>query len=561
MEEKTYEVRATPLDVANGTTTELTSSPKSGFWHSIDQFIKLDSASDVRRSNADLDPVPLEGRTWRMRHYALFWISDHLSVSGFRAAASVMEVGLSWRLALLCISLANIFQGVFITINGVVGAQYHIPFSIQARASFGYYFSYVMILMRMIVAIFWYGIQAYTGAECVQSILYALWPSFRNVPNTLPESANITTQFMTAYVIYFVMCLPLHYVGVQRLKWLFLVKAIATPIACFALLGWTVAKVGVGKDSLFNQGNTVHGSTLAWAFMRSLYSNIGSGVTLMVNAPDYSRYATTQPATYATAVAVPFTATVMTLIGVIVASGSKVLYGTILWDPLLIVNNWTSSGGRAAAFFISFSFLLSQLGLNIAANSLAAANDMNCLLPRYINIRRGQFIASILGSWALTPWNILTSAPAFLNFMSGYSVWLGPLCGILVSDFFFVHKKKYDVYELYNFEGMYKYYRGFNWRSAVAFTIGWVPLLPGFLPSVSNIYSTPAMIHLYDLGFFYGFGAACLSYYVVCRFWPATETYVERGVFIDDFINSSSADDIAEELGYTDENSMEKKSA
>lgn len=470
-----------------------------------------------------------------------------------------MKVGLSWKLALVCIALANVIQGVFITINGIVGAQYHIPFSIQARASFGYYLSYVMILMRMIVAIFWYGIQAYTGAECVQSILYALWPSFHNVKNTLPESANITTQFMTAYVIYFLMCLPLHYVGVQRLKWLFLVKAITTPIACFALLGWMVAKVGVGENSLFDQGNTIHGSELGWTFMNSLYSNIGSGVTLMVNAPDYSRYATSQAATYATAIAVPFTATVMALIGVIVASGSNVLYGQILWDPLLIVNNWTSSGGRAAAFFISFSFLLSQLGLNIAANSLAAANDMNCLLPRYINIRRGQFIAALLGSWALTPWNILTSAPAFLNFMSGYSVWLGPICGILVSDYFFVHMKKYNIFELYNFNGMYKYYRGVNWRALLAFTIGWVPLLPGFLPTVSNIPAVAGMIHLYDLGFFYGFGAACFSYWALCYIKPAKETYLERGVFVDEYMNSS-AEDIGAELGLFGDEAIEKRS-
>ncbi|KAK9365539.1 permease for cytosine/purines, uracil, thiamine, allantoin-domain-containing protein [Lipomyces kononenkoae] len=527
-------------DYGVGVTTAVDSG-NGGVLHRINKFFLLDSASDERYSNEDLDPVPPEKRSWNARHYALFWISDHLSVSGFRSAASVMAVGLSWRLALLCIALANIIQGVFIVINGVVGAKYHIPFSIQARASFGYYLAYVMIAMRMIVAIFWYGIQAYTGAECVQSMIFAIWPSFHNVPNHLPASANITTQFMTAYVIYFLICLPLHYVGVHRVKWLFLLKSIATPIACLGIMGWMVHSVGLGQDSLFNQPNTKQGSALGWTFMASLYSNIGSGVTLMVNAPDYSRYSTTKYSHFTTALAVPFTATIITFIGVVAASGSKVMFGQILWDPLLIINHWTSPGGRAAAFFCAFSFFLSQLGLNIAANSLAAANDMNCLFPRYINIRRGQFIASFLGSWALTPWNILTSAPAFLNFMSGYSVWLGPIAGVLISDFYFVHKQKYHVYQLYDFHGMYRYKYGFNWRAFLAFTIGWVPLLPGFIPTVSNITTVSGMVHLYDLGFFYGCGAACLSYYIICYFFPAKETYLDAPVYMVE--DNSSFDD------------------
>ncbi|KAK9479165.1 permease for cytosine/purines, uracil, thiamine, allantoin-domain-containing protein [Lipomyces japonicus] len=534
---KKITVSDSPVDYELGISSDY--EPLSGgFWHRVNNFLKLDSAADDRYSNDDLDPVPVELRTWDMLHYSLFWISDHLSVSGFRQAASVMQAGLSWKMALLCIGLANIVQGIFITINGIVGATYHIPFSVQSRASYGPYLSYVMILMRMIVGIFWYGIQAYTGAECVQSMIFAIWPSFHHVPNTLPASAHITTQFMTAYVLYFLACLPLHYVGIHKVKWLFAIKSFTTPIVCFAIMGWMVHQVGLGQTSLFSQGNTIHGSKLGWTFMAGLYSNIGGGVTLMVNAPDYARYAPNARAILPTAVVIPFTAVIITFLGVVAASGSRILYGAILWDPLLIIDHWTSPGGRAAAFFCAFSFFLSQLGLNIAANSLAAANDLNCLFPKYINIRRGQFIACFLGTWALTPWNILTSAPAFLNFMSGYSVWLGPLCGILVSDYYIVHKKKYNVYELYNFNGIYRYWYGVNWRAALAFTIGWVPLLPGFLPTVSSIKVVTGMIHLYNLGFFYGFGSAWLSYAVLCYFFPAKETYVERAVKIDDLFES-----------------------
>jgi NCS1 family nucleobase:cation symporter-1 len=115
--------------------------------------------------------------------------------------------------------------------------------------------------------------------------------------------------------------------------------------------------------------------------------------------------------------------------GIAVTSAGVIIYGEIIWDPLRLIDRWDS---RAAAFFASFSFLLAILGSNISTNSLSAANDMMVLFPRYINIRRGQIICAILGGWALCPWEILTTAPRFLSFMSGYTVFLGPFAGMYV---------------------------------------------------------------------------------------------------------------------------------
>lgn len=49
-------------------------------------------------------------------------------------------------------------------------------------------------------------------------------------------------------------------------------------------------------------------------------------------------------------------------------------------------------------------------------------------------LRRGQIICAIIGGWALAPWEILASATGFLSFMNGYTVFLGPIAGIMVAD-------------------------------------------------------------------------------------------------------------------------------
>ncbi|KAG6879467.1 hypothetical protein C0992_002470 [Termitomyces sp. T32_za158] len=110
-----------------------------------------------------------------------------------------------------------------------------------------------------------------------------------------------------------------------------------------------------------------------------------------------------------------------------VTSASEFIYGEVLWDPLRLIDHWDN---RAAAFFASLSFLISVIGVNIAANSVSAGNDLMALFPKYINIRRGQIICAFIGGWALCPWEILATAPGFLSFMSGYTVFLGPFAGM-----------------------------------------------------------------------------------------------------------------------------------
>ncbi|KAK7203033.1 permease for cytosine/purines, uracil, thiamine, allantoin-domain-containing protein [Myxozyma melibiosi] len=495
--------------------------------------MELKSSDSERLSNEDMDPVPWERRTWRWYNLAIYWISDAFAPGGWRGASSLMEIGLSWRLSLLNIAIANIIMAVVITLNSHPGAHYHVCFPVFSRVPFGFWFSYVMVFMRMITGIFWYGINTYTGAECVRTVLFAIWPSFRTLKNTLPESANITTNFMISWFIYFLLCIPVHLIKIENTRWYFLFKTCLTPICGFAIVGWIAHKMhGMPGENIFSEGSTVSGSKLTWAFMSALYSNMGGSSTYATNASDYSRYTRKEYSILFQLVALPFSNILMAVLGVVGAAGSKKIYGEILWDPLLLIDNWTSRGGRAAAAFCGIAFLVAQIGQNISANSVAAANDLNCIFPKYINIRRGQIIVAFLGAWALTPWNILTSATAFLSFMSGYSIWLSSIAGILFSDYWLVHKRKYDVYELYNPKGIYLYNKwGFNWRALVAFTVGWVPLLPGFINAInSNIYVVEGMIRLYYLGFFYGFGASSLVYYGLCYFFPQPETYIEHEV-------------------------------
>lgn len=501
--------------------------------------IELDSSVNNRGSNDDLDPVVLSKRTWSTHNYAMYWISDDFSLSMFESASSLMEVGLSWKLAIGCVTLAQFITSLPIVANGLVGSTYRIGFAVQSRAVFGWHLSKLIIVMRMIVSIFWYAIQAYNGASCILAMTAAIWPSFKTMHNQLPESSDTSTQMMISYVIYFVVVLPFFFIKMHHLKHFFTLKSIVTPIVGFGMMGWCIQTVKNKRlyDQLWiDNTNTAKGSKRAWLFLSGLYSNIGTWATMGVNSPDFTRYARKNSSQYITVIVMPAMACLMTFFGVVSARTTQILYGEMMWSPMQLVNEWTSSGGRAAAFFCACAWLISQIGVNIAGNSVAAANDMNALLPKYINIRRGQILTAVIGSYALVPWKIMKSGQSFLSFMSGYTIWLGPITGILICDYFFIHRRKYNVWEMYKPDGIYRYGKlGINWPAFIAFTIGWVPLLPGLLPSVNSEYTMPSGVnHLYAIGYFYGVFATGFSYVVLWKVFPNKNALIEEAVHCED---------------------------
>jgi hypothetical protein len=44
---------------------------------------------------------------------------------------------------------------------GTIGARLHVPFPVLNRSSFGFWFSYFSIISRVVLAMFWFGIQVW----------------------------------------------------------------------------------------------------------------------------------------------------------------------------------------------------------------------------------------------------------------------------------------------------------------------------------------------------------------------------------------------------------------
>jgi nucleobase:cation symporter-1, NCS1 family len=218
---------------------------------------------------------------------------------------------------------------------------------------------------------------------------------------------------------------------------------------------------------------------------------------------DITRYArNAKSATIAQAVGLPVMITLTEVLGVVLAASAQVIYGKVLWNPLTVIELFDD---RAGKFFAAFMFAFANISTNVAGNSIPFANDVTGMFPRYMNIRRGQILCAVLG-FAITPWQIQAKATRFLAFLNGYSVFLGPLVGVLLSDYLLVRKcRPFHIQQLFMPHGLYWYKGGVNWRAPVALLTGCVPLLPGLAYAINpSLHVSRGILEFYTLSWLDG---------------------------------------------------------
>lgn len=178
----------------------------------------------------------------------------------------------------------------------------------------------------------------------------------------------------------------------------------------------------------------------------------------------------------------PLTIIVTALCGIIITSASATIYGQYFWNPfellLHIQSTSLTPSARAGTFFAGLCFLASQMALCIVLNAISTGMDMAALCPRWINIRRGCYILTVIAI-AICPWNFVNTVTTFINVLSGWSIFLSGMTGILIFDYFLVRRGELHTGDMYrgNKTSAYWYTFGFNWRAIFAWIMGIWPLL------------------------------------------------------------------------------------
>ncbi|KXL45508.1 hypothetical protein M433DRAFT_154388 [Acidomyces richmondensis BFW] len=484
-------------------------------------------------ANEDLKPVEPERRQWSSRNFVAFWIADSFNINTWMISSSNIVDGLSWWQSWICVWIGYTIAASFVCLTGRIGAKYHISFPVVSRASFGIWGSLWPVLNRAGMACVWYGVQGWIGGTCVQLMISAVWRSWDTyktgaIHDTMPASSGTNTRDFVSFFVFWLGSLPFLWFPVHKIRHLFTVKAFFVPVAGISFFVWAIVRAhGIGP--IVRQGSTIHGSVLGWAMVKGIMSAIANFATLIVNDPDFARFARRpRDALWAQLFTIPIGFAVTSFIGIIVSSSSSVIFhGKPIWSPLTLLQMFLDEPGvnsatRFGVFIIALAFTLAQLGTNIAANSVSAGTDMTALMPRFLNIRRGSYICAAVGL-AMCPWNLLSSSNNFTTYLSAYSVFLSSIAGVIVCDYYFVRRGYLQTRDLYATHGPYWFTLGFNWRGYTAYIAGILINVVGFAGAVGNKVPAGAT-YIYDLNFFCGFLVALVIYYLLCRISPIPAT-------------------------------------
>jgi NCS1 family nucleobase:cation symporter-1 len=121
------------------------------------------------------------------------------------------------RDAILLVLFANLLSAVVIVANSRASAKYHLGFPALARAAFGSYGSYFMIVIRSILGIIWGGVQLYFTGQFVSIVLRCIFSGWSKVPNGIPVSQGITTQEMVGFFLAFLVTAPFLWIHTSRI--------------------------------------------------------------------------------------------------------------------------------------------------------------------------------------------------------------------------------------------------------------------------------------------------------------------------------------------------------
>ncbi|KAI1372062.1 permease for cytosine/purines, uracil, thiamine, allantoin-domain-containing protein [Hypoxylon crocopeplum] len=471
-------------------------------------------------SNAHMDPTPPSERTWSWFHYFAIWFSYCFTAGGWSAASSLLTLNLNWWQAILVCFVGATISGIAIALNSRQSSVYHIGFPTLQRVSFGLYGSLFLVFTRAVVAILWIGVTTYQSSLFLDVALRCVFGDlWYKLPNTFPASNAITTRQFAACLILWVGSYPAMTFKIHKFRHLWTVKAFVVPPATVGIFIYCMVVGSKGATSYASTNLDLSGSSLAWAFVYGVQVIIGAFSPMIASNPDIARYARKPSATfYPQLVTIAFWKTALCMIGIFGTNAIAYKYGTTYWNlwdicNAILTSNW-NGGARFAIFLFAIIMAISEQIKNLSVNLISFGADFACLLPKYMNINRGMTLGLTLG-FIIQPWRILASAKAYITFLTGYSLFLGAIPAIAVTDYY-LRRGNIELISLFSPKRDYWYNMGFNWKAYVSYIMAIWPLCPGFAYQFDNTYSISlGWVNLYKIGWIFAVLVGAFTYAVL----------------------------------------------
>lgn len=441
----------------------------------------------ARLYNTDIAPRQ-EGGHWRTFDLFAWWMSAWHSLGNYAAAVGLLTLGLmGWQLAVgLCLGVVIIY--VASNAMGIAGQKVGVPFPVFARASFGVFGANIPALLRAIVAVAWYGIQTYLASLVLKALLIKIWPDA--VAWDHSDFVGLSLLGWLCFLGMWVVQLVVLYRGMETVRKLSDFAGPVIWVGMLALALWILSRGGWKLNWSYHIGAAplaplqAVGAILTAAFL--ITSDLSGPI---LNFPDFTRLSPSRRAVVnGNRLGLLLNGVAFCVVAVLVSLAALEVYGKVVTDPAVFLNDIDDVPVLVIAIVL---IAVATAGANVVLNFVSPSYDFSNVSPRRISFRMGGIITAVLAI-VITPWN-LYSNPVVVNlFLGGIGALMGPLVGVIATDYYLVKKQLVDHHALYSDDpsGPYFYTRGTNLKSVFAFVFsGGIAICVALLPALSAIHA------------------------------------------------------------------------
>ncbi|MDF2678965.1 MAG: permease for cytosine/purines uracil thiamine allantoin [Brevibacillus sp.] len=351
-----------------------------------------------------LSRVPKEARV-PMWEILVIRIGAFTSLSQFILGA-FLGYGMSFWDAALASFLGAIILEVVILLIGIAGAREGLSTSMLSRwTGFGKYGSSIIGIVIAVSTIGWFGVQNSVFAKGINDALGGALG--------FPLAAILTGLFVTVIVIF-------------GFKWLGVTAKIAVPGFLLAI-AYGIYHVFESHSLPELMSSAAPGPALSLGAAATMVA--GSFMVGAVLTPDMTRYCrSSKDVLWSTLISVVVGEIIINLIAVLMAHAVKTS------DVVTIALQ--TSGWLGAATVIFATVKINDI--NLYSASLGFTNIIHALFGK--NVNRG-LITLIVGI-AGTVLSVLGILDQFVNFLVFLGVWIPPIAGIMVVDYFILKRSR-----------------------------------------------------------------------------------------------------------------------
>ncbi|WP_048098415.1 cytosine permease [Candidatus Acidianus copahuensis] len=437
--------------------------------------------------NPNIAPLPKAVKTWNWVNFTTIWAGMSHNVVAFELAG-LLTFEFGGPLALFIVAFAYGSLLIALYLNGHIGAKWGIPYPSSVRPMFGIRGARVPVIMRAIVALFWFALQTYVGGTIINAVVGIFDPAWTSLSANV---AGMPENIAISMLIFWILNVAVLFKGMNEVKNF---ELIAGPLIVATLGGLMVYGMSLahGIGPLFSVKGSV--DPTASNIMLAISSMAGVWATLVLNIPDFTRFSKTQrDQLIGQTIGLPVVVTLFSFIAVGIVSTMIYLYHVPISQAINYVNPvnimYLFTNNPYLALLIGVSLVVATVSVNVAANIVSPVYDLISLAPKKLGTLGKASIVAAVVSFAYVPWTWYNNAGTIENILGIIGSGLGSIAGVMIAHYWILHKTKISLVDLFMPNGKYWYSYGYGTKALISMAIGFlIPVIGYIIPSVSFLY-------------------------------------------------------------------------